>query len=234
MIEQQDSRLPLITEMEAAMPARKCPYCKVVSNFSRSADRIINAESTPPGTNNEEVSLDICQNCNAVVYFRTIRGGGDVKDMYPGLTESAPDELPSNVRKAFDEALICYAAKAPNGALLMCRRAIQEALNDLGAKNGDLPTQLSDLVSKYKLTPDLKEWADHARIGGKLAGHGTGGNEWGDATKIWGDVTDAEAVIAFCEGFFEYVYVLPERNKQRRVKTGTPPVAQSGTGSNAP
>lgn len=212
--------------VEPLMPARLCPNCKTKTAFRRLWD-------WPP--NGEPVSaLDLCLACGLVAYFKSDRLGQTVIDQYPKVVQVAQPELPDQVKKAYAEALISQGAGAPNGALLMCRRAIQEALDNLGAKKGDLPTQLGDLVSKLKLTPDLKEWGDHARIGGKLAGHGTGGNEWGDATKIWGDASDAEAVIAFCEAFFEYVYVLPERNKERRAKTGTPPALQSGPGSNVP
>lgn len=203
------------------MPVRKCPYCKAMSNCDL-------GDLLPGGKADGRVSIDRCQNCGSPTYV-VVPNNGDrdkVQDSYPKDIQTPPEELPEPVKKAYAEALVCYGAGAPNGALLMCRRAIQEALDGLGAKKGNLPTQLQDLVDKHRITPELKEWADHARIGGKLAGHGTGGSEWGDPAKVWGDKNDAEAVIGFCDAFFEYVYVLPDRNKRRRASTGTaPPVA---------
>ena len=68
---------------------------------------------------------------------------------------------------------MCYGADVPNGTLLMHRRALHETLNHLGARKGDLPTQLSDLVKKQMIVPRLRDWTDQARIGGKIAAHGT-------------------------------------------------------------
>jgi len=204
---------------EAAVPIRVCPNCGAKAAFRRRWE-------WPP--NGDEIgALDSCSACGFTAYFKSSdRQGKSVIDQYPKVIRNPQDELPAQVKTAYAEALQCYGAGAPNGALLMCRRAIQEALDERGAKKGDLPTQLNDLVTQYKITPDLKDWADHARIGGKLAGHGTGGKEWGDPSKVWGDSEDAEAVLEFCEAFFEYLYVLPERNKQRRSRIAPPPATQ--------
>lgn len=194
---------------ESLMPVRICPNCKAKAGFRRRWEW--------PPESSKVAALDSCSACGFTAYFKSDdREGTNVTDMYPKVVLEPPTELPEPVKKAYAEALVCYGAGAPNGTLLMCRRAIQEALDGLGAKKGVLPTQLQDLVDKRKIPPDLKDWADHARIGGKLAGHGTGGAEWGDSTKVWGDMKDADAVIGFCDSFFDYLYVIPERNRQRR------------------
>ncbi len=205
--------------IEPRLSVRVCPSCKTKASFQRLWDWPLS--STPDV---EIVSaLDLCTSCHFVMYYQGDRAGTKAVDTYPKNLQTPPGELLEPVKKAFAEALVCHVAGAPNGALLMCRRAIQEALDDLGAKKGNLPTQLDDLVSMHKLTPDLKEWADHARIGGRLAAHGMEGGEWGDLSKVYGDKEDAEAVIEFCNGFFEYVYVLPKRNEERRTRTKTLP-----------
>ena len=66
------------------------------------------------------------------------------------------------------------------------------------------------------IAPPLKEWADQARIGGKLAAHGTGGDEWGQPDKDWAEESDAIEVIDFCRSFFEYAYVMSARLDRRR------------------
>ena len=121
----------------------------------------------------------------------------------------------------------------------MLRRTIQETIRDLTKgweekeqkallKEG-LPTQLQKLVDKDLIAPALKEWTDQARVGGKMAAHGTGGGEWGDPKKEWGDQADAQEVKEFCLSFLEYAYVKPARLKKRRG-----PASKSGKGSNAP
>ncbi|MBI2170567.1 MAG: DUF4145 domain-containing protein [Chloroflexi bacterium] len=212
------------------MPNITCPYCNLYQDM-----RIAAIAEEPNGTGFLR-GLAFCRTCRNVVYFKTDEGRDIVREQYPSSkVRQAPSELPDNVKKSYQEALVCFAVDAPNGALLMCRRAMVDALIGLGAPSkGDLPTQLKALVDSHKLTPDLKDWADHARIGGKLAGHGTGGDEWGDPSKIWGEQADAEAVIEFCDAFFEYIYVLPKRNADRRSRTGTTPASPRAPGSNAP
>ena len=219
---QDNDTLSLEQEGEVYMPARLCPYCKVMSNFSRNRNQTVDAGSTPfPRNMGSEIALDQCQNCNAFVYVRTNNNGTEVFDQYPKNVETAPNELPPDVKKAFSEALVCYSASAPNGAALMCRRAIQETMTHFHVPKGNLPTQLQWLDDKRIITPYLREWGDHARIAGALAGHGTHGEEWGDPSKVWVESKDAEAVIDFCQSFFEYLFVMPERNRIRRAATGT-------------
>ena len=105
------------------MPAITCPHCKVVVNFGMSA-----TAGGPPNSN-EILGIAFCMLCNGGVYFK-LTPQNQVISHYPMVVTSAPDGLPPNVVKAFNEALICYSAEAPNGALLMCRRALQETMAD--------------------------------------------------------------------------------------------------------
>ncbi len=193
---------------ESTWPVRVCPECKVTAAFRR------RWEWPPDG--DEVAALDSCSSCGAVVYFKSSdRQGHKVLDQYPKNVDRAPSELPEAIQKAFQEALVCYAAGAPNGALLMCRRAIQEMMIEKKAKKGDLPIQLNDLVEKRIIAPTLKDWAEQAQIGGRIAAHGTGGDAWGDPDKVWGTMEDAAAVIDYCKGVYEYLYVLEDRNRKR-------------------
>lgn len=188
----------------------KCPHCRTGSHFDIACH---NHKLRDP---HRECAVGFCSLCKGEVWFELSPDLQTVYTSYPLYSEEVPVELPPNVKSAFKEAISCYGAGAPNGALLMCRRAIQEALDDLGARKGDLPTQLKDLADRNVITPDLKEWADHAQIGGRIAAHGKGGEHWGEPSLTWGDNRDAENVINFCKSFFEYVYVMKERNRQRR------------------
>ena len=100
----------------------------------------------------------------------------------------------------------------------------------LGAQTVDAGIE-TNLVERRKITPQLKDWADQARIGGRIAAHGSGGNEWGDPDKLWGDLEDASIVIDYLKGFFDYVYVLNARMKQR-MDSHKSLASQSGTDSN--
>ena len=209
--------LPIIDGGEKNMAARQCPYCRVVSNFRRGpSTNTSHAAKTPTHQAEQILALEECANCGALMYVR-IHESNDalLYDQYPKLVDQAPEELPDPINKAFDEPLKCFGAEAPNGSLLMSRRALQEVMNDKKAKSGDLPTQLQDLVDKQIITPQLNSWADTARVGGRIAAHGTGGIAWGDPDKIWGDMADADTVIRYLQSLFDYMYVLDVRHRQR-------------------
>ena len=216
---------PTIREMEVSkMPVITCPHCGTGTNFTLRAQ-------TPSQTKpTVECAIGRCEVCEKEVWFELERADQSrVLTNWPVWKEGAQEELPPNVKRAFDEALDCSRVGAWNGALCMCRRAIDDALTDLGApEKGDLPTKLKALVESNVIAPPLKDWADQARIGGKLAAHGTGGDEWGQPDKDWADENDCNEVIEFCRSFFEYAYVMKARLDHRR---GLEPESQSETKS---
>ena len=210
---QESDKLLLDHEEETeVMPAIVCPHCGVGANFAFSV-------SSQKRTNDKIIcAVGFCQLCLKEVYFEVARENTDqIYTHWPRKTEKAAEELPTKVQRAFNEAFRCYSEEAWNGALLMCRRAINDALIELGAPSkGNLPSQMKALVDANKITPDLKDWADQARIGGKLAAHGVGGDEWGEPEKDWADQDDADEVIDFCKSFFEYAFVMKARLDKRR------------------
>ena len=179
------------------MPLRKCPYCKGLSNFSLSGQMC-------QGLLKGWVSLDICQNCETPVYFLTPshQDRTTILDIYPKLSLEPDKELPENVKLAFVEAIKGLNDGNWNSCVVMCRRALEEAMSDLGAEGEDLFHQIDNLESQRKITPELKAWAHESRLGGKLGAHGT-------KQKKWADKNDAEEVLEFSRWFFRYVYVLP-------------------------
>ena len=184
------------------MPLRKCPYCKGLSNFD-----IGNSLKDLPG---RLISLDMCQNCGRHSYFETKENDRKVVlDVYPKLDINVDEELPTEIKVAFQEAAEALNSGIWNSCVVMCRRALQEAMTDLGAEGKDLFHQIDDLEVKRKITPELKEWAHEGRVGGKLGAHGIG-------EKKWADKNDAEEVFEFCRWFLRYVYVLPTQLQLRR------------------
>ena len=194
-------------EDEMATPI-ECPNCKAKTNFNLAAT--VNKDHKGAS----QLAIGLCQVCDFPVYFGLKKENQNEIWHYPEVLEVPPEGLPERIEIAFAEALSCYSSHIPNATLLMCRRAIQETMADKEAKKGDLPTQLDDLVASQKITPSLRDWAKHAQIGGRIAAHGTGGGQWGDPNQIWGTMADAEAVVAFCNAFFQYLYTLEKRNKE--------------------
>ena len=188
------------------MPLRKCPYCKGLSNFDLGIQ-------LSQGLLKGVVSLDICHNCGSPVYFvtKSYQDRNTILDSYPKLDLEPDKELPGNVKVAFVEAIKALNDSNWNSCVVMCRRALQEAMDDLGAKGEDLFHQIDNLEDQRKITPELKSWAHESRLGGKLGAHGT-------KQKKWADKDDADEVLEFSRWFFRYVYVLPKQLADRKQK----------------
>jgi len=204
------------------MPVIRCPHCKNGSDFT-----IVAKANNPKKAEHILSGIGLCLLCGGEVYMHMDTNAQDtVVDNYPLLEESVPEGIPPDVGKAVGEALRSHSMNAPNASLCMSRRTIHEAVKDL-TKDWDkerqesllkqpLPVQLNALVEEDLIPPALKDWADQARIGGKLAAHGTGGAEWGERGKSWGNQEDAQEVINFCLSFLEYAYVIKDRLDKRR------------------
>ncbi len=188
------------------MPLRRCPYCKGLSNFEL-------GNTFGGGLLQGVISLDRCQNCGTPTYFRmaSAKQREDILDSYPKLEIDPDKELPGDVRTAFSEAMKSLNEGIWNGCVVMCRRALEEAMKDLKAEGKDLFNQIDDLEGKRRITPELKDWAHEGRLGGKLGAHGI-------KDKKWADKEDAEEVLEFCRWFFRYVYVLQKQLADRKEK----------------
>jgi len=134
-----------------------------------------------------------------------------ILDSYPKLDSEPDNELPENVKVAFTEAIKGLNDGNWNSCVVMCRRALEEAMADLGAEGRDLFNRIDNLESQRRITPELKEWAHEGRLGGKLGAHGL-------EQKRWADKDDAEEVLEFSRWFLRYVYVLPQQLADRKAK----------------
>lgn len=130
------------------------------------------------------------------------------KETMPGeaFTESAPDDVMTD----YTEGLICLANNADRAAVAMFRRAIQNAMINLGANTKkDLIDQIKEVES---LTNDIKDWAQNIRIFGNWGAH-----PQKDKLKEV-DHELALEVKDFVDQFINYVYVMPNRVATARSK----------------
>ena len=197
------------------MPERRCPHCKKVAPFSRSGGFI-------PFTDKKRIVLEVCQNdrCHSAIAVIYGQLSDEAIDIYPRLETGPDEELPPDVRVAFRQALRSYDEEIWDGCVLLCHRALAEAMIDLQAQGDDLYSQIDNLVARNKLTHDLRDWARTGRLASNLGANGLG-------AKKWSDRLDAEELVEFCKWFFRYVYVFPEQiGEQRRRFGGGPLEAQ--------
>ena len=120
--------------------------------------------------------------------------------------DAVSDDIPTQVRSDFQEAIRAEWIKAYKAAVLMCRRSLQTSCDLEGAKGNDLYNQIDDLSVKQKITQPLKDMAHRIRLLGKKGAHG-------DYSDIDDTITpeDAADAITFMRHYFEHVYVLPAK-----------------------
>jgi len=175
-----------------------------------------------------------CQNCHGIVFFsawaRTFSEPGgrgepdqiELRTQYPTRVIKPHEAIPTDIAEDFVEAGRCFDIEAYKAAAVICRRALQLAVRELGAKGDRLLDEIDSLADSHRITPELKEWAHQIRLIGNDGAHA---DKEGLKTVT---EEDAEAVSLFTSEFFHYVYEMPAEVAKRKAQTtpralGTPP-----------
>lgn len=153
-----------------------------------------------------EYALIQCGKCGEVaVQIREDYGRGFDEDdavfVYPRqrqLNWAVPEPL----RREWDEALACFAAKAYAAALVMVRRTLEGTLVEHGINERTLHAGLKKLREQGLIDGLLAEWADALRVAGNEGAHYTG-------TPVPRE--DAEDALDFGEALLDHLYVLRKR-----------------------
>lgn len=202
---------------EDAMPSRRCPHCRVVSSYDKGGEANLFGYGTNIRIRFDRCTDDQCQSFVAVVFDKPT---GEEVEIFPPLNVGPDELLPDEVKIAFREALGSLNEGLWNACVLMCRRALEEATRILGEEiepederskynKKVLYRRIEHLAKEHRITPDLRDWAHEARLGGKLGAHG--GTE-----KQWNTQQDAEEIVEFATWFFRYVFILPQQLAERR------------------
>lgn len=121
--------------------------------------------------------------------------------VYPEPRRLNP-RIPMTLRKEWEEAKVCFEAKAYAACAVMTRRTLEGTCEDLGVKERTLAKALKKLKEKGLIDGMLAEWAKALRLAGNRGAHFTG------------EVVsreDAENSLAFTEALLDHVYVLRKR-----------------------
>jgi hypothetical protein len=185
-----------------------CPHCEkpatavargVVDWDGADADgRIIN----PPA----EWTLVQCERCHMPsVEVREDYGDGFEYDepviVYPARQRISPN-VPSDLRREWEEARACLDAKAYTACLVMVRRTLEGTCQDQGVKERTLVRSLAELQNRGLIDGTLADWANALRIAGNQGAHFTGKSVSRE---------DAEDSLAFAEALLDHIYVLRKR-----------------------
>jgi hypothetical protein len=153
-----------------------------------------------------EYTLVQCSECRlASVQVRADYGEGFEEDSpiiaYPtprGLSWQVPEPL----RREFEEARTCFAAKAYEATVVMVRRILEGTCRENNVQERTLVRGLAKLKEEGVIDSTLAEWADALRILGNEGAHYTGKQVQRD---------DSEDALAFAEALLDHIYVLRKR-----------------------
>lgn len=146
--------------------------------------------------------------CGAMLVVQEPDPNGDVTEphrLYPPTRTQLGPEVPTNVRRFFNEAVACFEfAKSYTATALMCRRVLETIAADLGqpSKSENLAKTLKKLSDLGILDASIYQWATELRTLGNLAAHGI-------TEKV--SRPDAEDALAFTEAVLSYVYTYRRR-----------------------
>ena len=146
----------------------------------------------------------VCQHCSGIVatkrpYSHTWSGAV----LFPLITIKPKiriDKLPENIKSDYLESLENYSCGSYTSSVIMCRRVIQHACLDKGAKKKNLFDQIEEL----NIDENLKKLAHKLRFWGNQGAH----PDILLGEKI--EEKDARLAIDFTEKFLQYVYVIPK------------------------
>lgn len=116
-----------------------------------------------------------CEACSApLVQWREDYGRGFDEDeptfMYPA-PHLLNAEIPSDLRREWTEAQLCFTAKAYTASTVMVRRALEATCVDQGVTSGVLAERLKELREAGRIDERLPEWATLLKDLGNTGAH---------------------------------------------------------------
>ncbi|MBI2918957.1 MAG: DUF4145 domain-containing protein [Chloroflexi bacterium] len=197
----------------------KCPHCAVMTAIEPvriSGSGILHERSHDDYIVKGEVSIGAvvqesnpyltwvvaaCLSCDR--FFVAVQENGRVHAIYPLSRRPVADAIPMQVRIAFEDALLCMAAGALGGCLMMCRTTLERMERDKGASS------LRDLRDRGLISPSLFDQADEARRWSNMVGH--------DPVPLEDlKAEDCEELVEYVEALLDALYVQPAKLAKHR------------------
>jgi hypothetical protein len=137
--------------------------------------------------------------------------------LYPHADNRINPNLPTPIKSAYREALVCFKSKAYTATAIMCRKTLEGICVENGATGNNLVVNLKTLKDKGIIESRLYEWADALRISGNEAAHDV---------NIAVSQENARDILEFTNALLEYIFTFRdkfEQFKQRRSANETNP-----------
>lgn len=178
----------------------------------------------------------VCPSCNRTKLILSNSIGGNRKDydIWPrgSARPPLPTEVPSDFAADYLEAALLLDSSAKACAALG-RRCLQHLLREkFNVKHADLSKEIQEVLDSNTLPTDLADSLDAVRNLGNFAAHPNKSQFTGLIVDV--EPGEAEWTLEVLEELFDFVFVRPERLKQRQAalnaklaEAGKPPMKQS-------
>ena len=124
-----------------------------------------------------------------------------------------PPEVPNKFAEDYKEAcLVLY--DSPKASAALSRRCLQLILRDeLGVREGNLYSEIQEVVGRTGVPSYLSETLDHVRKIGNFAAHANKNNATGEIVPV--EQIEAEWCLELIEELYDFCFVAPARARQR-------------------
>ena len=138
--------------------------------------------------------------------FVVLRQNKVIQSYPPSTIDFNADDIPENVVKSFEEALLAHAAGCHMASALMVRRTLEEVCSNKEATGSDLKKRIANLRGKVVIPEELFEAMDELRLLGNDAAH--------IEAKSYDNISETELGVAIeftkelLKGIYQYTSLL--------------------------
>ncbi len=207
----------------------KCPHCQIEVHAGFHEEWINNGHpigEIGAGSTKAPCSMQhqfmVCPACRKPIVklnILTIKGKSwEVTEsllVYPRRSARplAPPEVPADLAEDFNEACMVLS-DSPKASAALARRCLQAILRQQGYKDKDLAPAIDAAVNSNTLPAVLSDLLHVVRNVGNFAAHPMKDTNTGAILPVEGH--EAEWNIDVLEGLFDFYYVQPTKNLQRK------------------
>lgn len=163
--------------------------------------------------NDCKYSLIKCPNCSnpmLVVELEMHDGDGwfPPSRIYPP-EETAGLYVPVEISAAYEEAWLCYRAKAYNATAIMCRKALEGITKAHKISRRNLDEGIKAMRDQGIIENRLYEWADALRVSGNEAAHD-------DLPRT--SAEEARDILDFTHALLEYIFTFRDKFEEWKAR----------------
>lgn len=187
-----------------------CPKCNQYVEVAEAGDYQYPASQHGLGGRYLLVSCQLCQ--RPMVICQENIGNMADGDIWSQPIRVFPDDdnfinpdWPTEIQRAYREAVDCYKAHAYTATVIMCRKIIDGLCTLQGAKERTLDQSLKKLRDNGVIDARLYDWATALRLSGNEAAHDLA---------VTFDHVDASDLMDLTSAILEYIYSFTQKYHQ--------------------